>query len=37
MITDVQLALTANVLGATIFVLVVVYHYVCAKAPKKTQ
>jgi hypothetical protein len=28
MITDVQLAVFANVLGVTIFLLVVLYHYV---------
>lgn len=30
MITDLQLGIVANVLGVTIFVLVVLYHYVIA-------
>ena len=35
MISDVQLALFANVLGVLVFVLVVLYHYVAANNPKK--
>ena len=35
MISDVQLALFANILGVMVFVLVVLYHYVAANNPKK--
>ena len=35
MISDVQLALFANILGVLVFVLVVLYHYVAANNPKK--
>ena len=34
MITDVQLAIFANVLGVTLFLLVVLFHYVAANNPK---
>ena len=34
MITDVQLAIFVNVLGVTLFLLVVLYHYVAANNPK---
>lgn len=37
MITDVQLAIFANVLGVTIFVLVILYHYISVNNPKKSQ
>ena len=37
MISDVQLALFANVLGILVFVLVVLYHYVAANNPKKIK
>ena len=37
MISDVQLALFANVLGILVFVLVVLYHYVAANNPKKLK
>ena len=37
MISDVQLALFANVLGILVFVLVVLYHYVAANNPKKMK
>lgn len=35
MITDVQLAMFANILGVTLFLLVVLYHYIAANNPKK--
>ncbi|XP_046382313.1 dolichyl-diphosphooligosaccharide--protein glycosyltransferase subunit 4 [Ischnura elegans] len=34
MITDVQLAVFANVLGVTLFLLVVLYHYIAANYSK---
>ena len=34
MITDVQLAVVANMLGVTVFLLVVLYHYISANNPK---
>ena len=34
MITDVQLAIFANVMGVTLFLLVVLFHYVAANNPK---
>lgn len=34
MITDVQLAIFANVLGVSLFLLVVLYHYISANNPK---
>ncbi len=34
MINDVQLAVFANVLGVTIFLLVVLYHYVNVNVPR---
>ena len=34
MITDVQLAVFANVLGVSLFLLVVLYHYVAAVNPR---
>ena len=37
MITDVQLAIFANVLGVTLFLLVVLYHYVAANNPKSLK
>ena len=35
MITDVQLAVFANVLGVTVFLLVLLYHFIVASAQKK--
>ncbi|XP_035931552.1 dolichyl-diphosphooligosaccharide--protein glycosyltransferase subunit 4 [Halichoerus grypus] len=35
MITDVQLAVFANTLGMSLFLLVVLYHYVTVNNPKK--
>ncbi|XP_006162244.1 dolichyl-diphosphooligosaccharide--protein glycosyltransferase subunit 4 [Tupaia chinensis] len=35
MITDVQLAIFANMLGVSLFLLVVLYHYVAVNNPKK--
>ena len=35
MITDVQLAIFANVLGVSLFLLVVLYHYVSVNNPRK--
>lgn len=37
MISDMQLAVFANVLGVTIFVLVILYHYVAVNNPKKLK
>lgn len=37
MITDVQLAVFANVLGVTIFLLVVVYHYVSVNGGRQAK
>ncbi|PRD26391.1 UNVERIFIED_CONTAM: Ost4 [Trichonephila clavipes] len=37
MITDIQLAIFANVLGVTLFLLVVFYHYVSVSNPKRTD
>ena len=37
MITDVQLAIFANVLGVTLFLLVVLFHYVAANNPKNKE
>lgn len=34
MITDVQLAIFANVLGVALFLMVVLFHYVAANNPK---
>lgn len=34
MISDVQLAIFANVMGVTLFLLVVLFHYVAANNPK---
>ena len=34
MITDVQLAIFANVLGVSLFLLVILYHYISANNPK---
>ncbi|XP_061436709.1 dolichyl-diphosphooligosaccharide--protein glycosyltransferase subunit 4 isoform X1 [Lethenteron reissneri] len=36
MITDVQLAIFANVLGVSLFLLVVLYHYVAVNNPKRS-
>ncbi|KAG8230799.1 hypothetical protein J437_LFUL010578 [Ladona fulva] len=36
MITDVQLAVFANVLGVTLFLLVVLYHYIAANYTKSS-
>ncbi|XP_071453250.1 dolichyl-diphosphooligosaccharide--protein glycosyltransferase subunit 4 [Hetaerina americana] len=36
MITDVQLAVFANVLGVTLFLLVVLYHYIAANYSKSS-
>ncbi|XP_004709899.1 dolichyl-diphosphooligosaccharide--protein glycosyltransferase subunit 4-like [Echinops telfairi] len=35
MITDVQLTIFANMLGVSLFLLVVLYHYVAVNNPKK--
>jgi len=37
MITDVQLAIFANVLGVSLFLLVVLYHYISVNKPKKSD
>jgi len=37
MITDIQLAIFANVLGVSLFLLVVLFHYVAANNPKNRQ
>ncbi|XP_019521880.1 PREDICTED: dolichyl-diphosphooligosaccharide--protein glycosyltransferase subunit 4-like [Hipposideros armiger] len=37
MITDVQLAIFTNMLGASLFLLVVLYHYVAVNSPKKQE
>uniref|UniRef100_A0A3B5LJI0 Dolichyl-diphosphooligosaccharide--protein glycosyltransferase subunit 4 n=1 Tax=Xiphophorus couchianus TaxID=32473 RepID=A0A3B5LJI0_9TELE len=34
MVTDVQLAIFANMLGVSLFLLVVLYHYVAVNNPK---
>jgi hypothetical protein len=36
MITDMQLGVLANVLGVSIFVLVILYHYITANQGKST-
>nr|XP_018898386.1 PREDICTED: dolichyl-diphosphooligosaccharide--protein glycosyltransferase subunit 4 [Bemisia tabaci] len=36
MITDVQLAVFANVLGVSLFLLVVLYHYISANHTKSS-
>uniref|UniRef100_A0A1I8B406 Dolichyl-diphosphooligosaccharide--protein glycosyltransferase subunit 4 n=1 Tax=Meloidogyne hapla TaxID=6305 RepID=A0A1I8B406_MELHA len=35
MITDVQLGVMANVLGVSIFILVILYHYIVANQKKQ--
>ncbi|XP_006891812.1 PREDICTED: dolichyl-diphosphooligosaccharide--protein glycosyltransferase subunit 4-like [Elephantulus edwardii] len=35
--TDVQLAIFANMLGVSLFLLVVLYHYVAVNNPKKQE
>ena len=37
MISDIQLAIFANVLGVTVFLLVVLFHYVSANNPKNKE
>ncbi|XP_055504073.1 dolichyl-diphosphooligosaccharide--protein glycosyltransferase subunit 4-like [Leucoraja erinacea] len=37
MITDVQLAIFANMLGVSLFLLVVLYHYVAVNNSKKLE
>lgn len=37
MITDVQLAVFANVLGVSVFLLVLLYHFIVASANKKIE
>ncbi|XP_006888704.1 PREDICTED: dolichyl-diphosphooligosaccharide--protein glycosyltransferase subunit 4-like [Elephantulus edwardii] len=37
MITDVQLAIFANILGVSLFLLVILYHYVAANNPKNQE
>ncbi|XP_054443876.1 dolichyl-diphosphooligosaccharide--protein glycosyltransferase subunit 4-like [Pteronotus mesoamericanus] len=37
MITDVQLAIFANMLGVSLFLLVILYHYLTIKNPKKQE
>ncbi len=34
MINDVQLSVFANILGVTVFLLVVLYHYIAANNPR---
>ncbi|XP_067995364.1 dolichyl-diphosphooligosaccharide--protein glycosyltransferase subunit 4-like [Melanerpes formicivorus] len=36
-ITDVQLAIFANTLGVSLFLLVALYHYVAVNNPKKQE
>ncbi|XP_028809382.1 dolichyl-diphosphooligosaccharide--protein glycosyltransferase subunit 4 [Denticeps clupeoides] len=37
MLTDVHLAVFANMLGVSLFLLVVLYHYVAVNNPKKAE
>lgn len=37
MVTDVQLAIFANMLGVSLFLLVVLYHYVAVNNPKRQE
>ncbi|XP_015362592.1 dolichyl-diphosphooligosaccharide--protein glycosyltransferase subunit 4-like [Marmota marmota marmota] len=37
MIADIQLAILANILGVSLFLFVVLYHYVAVNNPKKKQ
>ncbi|XP_021570358.1 dolichyl-diphosphooligosaccharide--protein glycosyltransferase subunit 4-like [Carlito syrichta] len=37
MITDVQLAIFANMLGMSLFLLVLLYHYAAVNNPKKQE
>lgn len=37
MISDIQLAIFANILGVTVFLLVVLFHYVSANNPKSKE
>ena len=37
MIADIQLAMFANILGVTLFLLVVLYHYISANNPKRKE
>ena len=37
MITDVQLAIFANMLGMSFFLLVILYHHVAVNNPKKQE
>lgn len=37
MITDVQLAAFANILGVSLFLLVVLYHFVAVNNPKRKE
>ncbi|XP_021564414.1 dolichyl-diphosphooligosaccharide--protein glycosyltransferase subunit 4-like [Carlito syrichta] len=37
MITDVQLTIFANMLGVSLFLLVLLYHYVAVNNPKKQE
>ncbi|XP_060088826.1 dolichyl-diphosphooligosaccharide--protein glycosyltransferase subunit 4-like [Heteronotia binoei] len=37
MVTDVQLAIFANMLGMLLFLLLVLYHYVAVNNPKKQE
>jgi hypothetical protein len=37
MITDVQLAIFANILGVSLFLLVVLFHFVTVNNPKSKQ
>jgi hypothetical protein len=34
MITDIQLAIFSNVLGVSLFLMVILYHYISANNPK---
>ena len=37
MITDVQLAIFANMLGVSLFLLIILYHYVAVNNPRKQE
>ena len=37
MITDIQLAAFANILGVSLFLLVVLYHFVAVNNPKRKE
>ncbi|KZS10300.1 Dolichyl-diphosphooligosaccharide--protein glycosyltransferase subunit [Daphnia magna] len=37
MITDIQLAIFSNVLGVSLFLMVILYHYISANNPKSAS